>query len=475
MHCPGGREAWSERCAERKPLMRNLKTVAIFIQWTVLALACAFLNTSARAETVEIASLRELAEYAAKSGNVVTMRPGVYKLIELLPIESMAERRERKQFQFMTFSGSNNVFNLNGVVIELDTALRQALRAPIHNNEFVISGHSNTLIGLTITCVGDGTSAAGALVSITGDHTTLRDCTFHVRGSFPYGYGDLFGKGSPSVISHRKHSGVHIVGSNTRLFGCRLFMRSFGHGYFVQGGTNQYFENCYVEGEMRSTDAMLAETSGPAFDVRFRTVGRNREGEHRVLPGYMKSLAEDGFRTYGQVRNLTFINCTARNMRGGFELRTREGVRVENCTAIGCERGFWIGSGVVNGSRGDAQYGPLLFVEGDNVEAEVELLPAESDSIVHALAIIHGSGHQVTIKASAQGQRTRSTPILVGYGTPAAGEGMAAIPEQPARRVILKNETIMPVELGERASDCQVVSRGPLRKNSGQNNQVQEQ
>ena len=38
----------------------------------------------------------------------------------------------------------------------------------------------------------------------------------------------------------------------------------------------------------------------------------------------MKSLAEDGFRTYGQVKNLTFIHCTAKNMRGGFELRTRE-------------------------------------------------------------------------------------------------------------------------------------------------------
>jgi hypothetical protein len=405
----------------------------------------------------------------------VSMKPGVYQLIEFLPLDSIAGRRERKEFQFLTFSGSNNVFNLTGVTMEVDTALRQALRAPIHNNEFVVSGNSNTLVGLTITCMGDGTSAAGALVSITGDGNTLRDCTFHVRGSFPYGYGDLFGKGTGNVINHRKHSGVHIVGSNTRLYGCKLFMRSFGHGYFVQGGTNHYFENCYVEGEMRSTDAMLAETSGPAFDVNFRTVGRNREGENRVLPGYMKSLAEDGFRTYGQVQNLTFINCTAKNMRGGFELRTREGVRVENCTVIGCERGFWMSGGsVLTNSRGDAQYGPLLFVEGDNVTVDVELQPAESEMNVHAVATIHGSGHRVTIKPAAQGERKRATPILIGHGTPAAGEGMAPIPERPARKVVLRNETTMPVELAARASECEIATRGPVRENRGRDNVIKE-
>lgn len=452
------------------PRSRRLQSLV-----AALLVGCAGCPATLFAKSVHISTLKELAAYAAQSGNEITMKPGGYKLIEFLPLDAMAGRRERKEFQFLNFSGSNNVFNLAGVTIEVDTALRQALRAPIHNNEFVVSGRSNTLIGLTITCLGDGTSAAGALVSIAGDGTTLRDCTFYVRGSFPYGYGDLFGKGGGNIINHRKHSGVHIVGSNTRLYGCRLYMRSFGHGYFVQGGTNHYFENCYVEGEMRSTDAMLAETSGPAFNANFRTVGRNRAGEHCVLPGYMKSLAEDGFRTYGQVQNLTFTNCTAKNMRGGFELRTREGVRVEDCTVIGCERGFWMSGGsVLTASRGDAQYGPLLFVEGDNVSVDVELLPAESEMNVHALATIHGSGHRLTIKPSAQGGRNRAAPILIGHGPPAAGEGMAPIPERPARNVILKNETTMPVELGNRVSNSQITTRGPVRESHSPDNVIKE-
>jgi len=147
---------------------------------------------------------------------------------------------------------------------------------------------------------------------------------------------------------------------------------------------------------MRSTDDMLSETSGPAYDNDFASVYENRKGEKKITPGYMKSLCEDGFRSYG-AGGLTFVNCTAKNMRGGFELRTRD-ARLENCEAISCERGFWIGSdSKVTNCRGNAEYGPLLYVEGRDAKIEMELLPAESDMTVHALAAICGMGHQITI------------------------------------------------------------------------------
>ena len=203
--------------------------------------------------------------------------------------------------------------------------------------------------------------------------------TLHVCGSFPYGYGDLFGKGGPDIIGPLKKSGVHIAGNGTTVSGCKLYMRSFGHGYYIQeDAENVHFEDCYVEGVMRPTDEMLAETSGPAFKV--------------------------GFRTYGQHKNLSFKNCTAKNMRGGFELRSKTGVQLENCTAIGNERGFWISTdAVLRNCRGDAQYGPLLFVEGDNASVELELLPAESPMNVHALATIQGQGDNVTIQSRRAG------------------------------------------------------------------------
>ena len=49
------------------------------------------------------------------------------------------------------------------------------------------------------------------------------------------------------------------------------------------------------------------------------------------------------------------------------------------------------GNAVVVNSVGDAQYGPLLFVEGENASVELALTAAESDMTVHSLATIHGS------------------------------------------------------------------------------------
>jgi hypothetical protein len=421
------------------------------------------------AAVVRIDSLAELAAAAAADDRTVVMTPGVYRLADFIGPQDLAARRAAKNFHFLEFSGSGNEFRLEGVTIELDSELRRDLRAPIHHPEFLLSGHRNTIRGLTIICIGDGTSPGGSLWSIDGDDNTMEDCTFHVRGSFPYGYGDLFGKGGGPVIGHRKHSGVRIAGNRSRIIGCTLQMRSFGHGFYVQGGNDHYFENCLVEGEMRATDDMLAETSGPAFEAGFRSEVRNREGVHRVLPGYMKSLAEDGFRTYDGIGGVTLVNCTAKHMRGGFELRTRSGgVRIENCTAIGNERGFWVGNGsVILNSRGDARYGPLLFVDGDDVSVELALMPERSASKVHALAIIHGTGARVAIRSWEGRERPEPLPILVGFSQPGAGEGMAPFGERAAVGLELRNETTMPVLIGPRASGGMITTRGEIQANEG--------
>lgn len=444
------------------------------MKWKLLAaLIVAVVSglATAQEKTVAVSSLADLAQAAARSGQTVTMKPGVYRVIDFIPLSAVAERRKQKQWPWLDFSGSNNVFHLEGVVIELDTKLRGALRPPVHTDDFLITGRSNTFFGLTITNTGNGTSPGGAALAVRGDGNTLRGVTLHVRGSFPYGYGDLFGKGGPDILSHNKKSGVLVTGNGTSLFGCQLFMRSFGHGYFVQkDAADVRFEDCSVEGVMRPTSEMLAETNGPAFKVGFRTVAKNRAGDNRVTPGYMKSLSEDGFRTYGVHKNLVLKNCTAKNMRGGFELRTKTAVRLENCTAIGCERAFWVSSGVtLTGGKGDAQFGPLLFAEGENASVELELLPAESSMNVHALAAIQGSGHKIIIKPSSIGQRTKQLPILVGHGTPMMGEGMAPIAEQNARNISLRNETAMPVVIGRKASGGEITTRGTVTENAGKN------
>ena len=435
-----------------------------------IGLACLFAAAPSLAEPIEIASLEALAAYAAKDGNAVRMAPGVYAMTDYIPLEDIPERRENEAWRYIDFSGSGNIFDLTGVIIEFDTELREALDAPVHTpGEFTISGDDNTLKGLTIVSLGDGNSRQECVLSILGDRNTLRDCEFYVRGSYPYGYGDLFGKGGGPIIAHRKHSGVQIRGDGARLIGCRVYMRSYGHGFYVQGAANTYFEDCYVEGEMRSTNDMLAETSGPAFDVDFRSVYRNRDGEERVAPGYMKSLAEDGFRTYGDAVGVTFVNCVAKNMRGGFELRTSGPIRIENSAAIGNERGFWVGSdAIVTGSRGDARYGPVLFLEGEGSSVELALKPEDSAKKVHALATIHGAGHEVSITPWEGQERGREVPIKLGFSQPGAGEGMSPIGEREASDIALSNETSMPVIIGREARESAVVTRGAVLEDAGE-------
>jgi len=419
-----------------------------FRAFLTASLLC-LLSTSpqATAEEVHIESLQQLHNYAARSGNQVTLKPGTYQLIDLIPLDSIRRRRRQKEYTYIDFSGSHNQFHLDGVEIIADTKIRQALRPPVHTNEFIISGDHNEIHGLTITNTGNGRSPGGALISIIGDDNTLSHGTFTIRGSSPYGYGDLFGKGGPTVIGHQKHSGVQIKGSRTRILDCRLTIRSFGHGFFVQGGEGQHFENCYVEGEVRATSEMLKETEGPAHRVDFQMVLKTRKGDHKVLPGYTKSLCEDGYRTYNAVKDLTLINCVAKNMRGGFELRTKAGgVQLSNCQAIGCERGFWVSNGaVIQDSTGDNQYGPLLFVEGKGARVDLTLKGASPASIVHALAAISGSDHVVTIQSSSSDTNSSAPPILVGYSAPAAGEGMCFFSARKASHVTLENLTASPV------------------------------
>lgn len=443
----------------------------------VAAFLLCLLAYHAGARTIGITSMQELAEYAALSGNTVKMKPGVYRLADLLTDELIAQRKketaeaETRDTYLFLFSGHNNSFDLTDVTIEVDTALLSAFKG-CYIREFLITGNRNTIKGLTVTDIGNQpTSRGGNSLSIHGDNTVLNGVTLNVRGSFPYGYGDLLGKGSNSIVRGRKHSGLLVCGTNTKLLGCKVVSRSFGHCFYIQGGINTYFEDCYAEGEMRPTDAMLAETSGPAFDNNFRSVYK----PNTIQPGYMKSLQECGFRTYGsggpekrKTGAVKLVNCTAKNVRVGFALHADEDTRpvqLENCAGIGCERAFYLNKAYARDCRGDAMHGPLLYLVGEEPsKVDLTLLPETSDMTVHAVATISGKGHEVSIK----GSRGKELPIMLGFNPPGAGEISAPISVGEAEDIKLVNETRMPVLVGEKAHDCMVVSNGEV-KNNGSN------
>ncbi|MDR2913821.1 MAG: hypothetical protein LBV74_03150 [Tannerella sp.] len=446
----------------------NLKTLIILSHFILCA-------CTTRESVIRISSLEELSYYLKEDGHSVKLEPGVYKLADFLNKDSIDRRVAREEREYLNFSGNNNVFDFEGVTFEIDTDLRRQLQHPIHTNELVMTGDSNILKGLTVVHIGNVTSPGGATFCVEGTGNTVSDCTFKVRGSFPYGYGDLFGKGGPDVIRHHKHSGFLITGSHTKVLNCSLYMKSFGHGYFIQKSAGHiYFENCLVEGEVRSTDDILRETEGPAFDVDFRTWTPNREGKYVVTPGFMKSLCEDGFRTYNRDNeNITFINCTAKNTRGGFELRTNGGVHLENCTTIGTERAYWVGNdAVMKNCKGDANYGPLLFLEGSNTDVELFVVPDESDYLVHALVTVQGTNNKLTIRPYDGKNRKQPQPILVGYTHPEHGEAMSPYGEAACVNLHLVNETTMPVVLGEQSSDCIIETKGGIRENKGINNTI---
>jgi hypothetical protein len=442
-----------------------------------LGLGVAVADASA-AKLKGITTMAELADYAAQNGNNIKMKPGVYQMSDLLTEDGIEQRLEyakaraekitskRLEAAMLLFSGHHNQFDLTGVTIEVDTKFLSAFKGS-YMIELMITGRGNSFKGLTLTDIGnEPTSKGGTSLAVYGDDTLLKEVTLNVRGSSPYGYGDLLGKGKGSSVRLQKHSGLLVCGANTQLLGCRVISRSMGHCFFIQGGRNTYFEDCYAEGEMRQTDDMLAETSGLAFENNFRTVYK----PNVIQPGYMKSLQECGFRTYGKggpeqqmTGKVTLVNCTAKHVRVGFALDANadtDPVDLKNCTALGCERGFYLNKAHAVECRGDAMYGPLMYLKGEEASViDLTLLPDTSDRIVHAVATLCGSGHTVSIK----GTRGQLHPIMLGYGSPPAGEISVPIPESPAEGIKLTNETMMPVWVSQKAVDCTVMSRAPVQ------------
>lgn len=431
-------------------------------------------------ELVTVSSLQELAETAAGDGRKVKMQPGVYRLADYLTddvlkkIHAEVDRSQaRPPVPMFVFSGNNNRFDFREVVFEIDTNLYAKLPGRSYIRCLIISGSGNHFSGLTIRNAGPQKGSGGNTLSVAGPDNTLEDVTLHVEGSFPYGYGDLFGKGGPNLLGLQKQSGIQVLGSRTLLRHCKVLSRAFGHCFYIQAGDDIRIEDCRAEGAMRATNAMLAETSGPAFDLGFRSVYLNRDGRYAMVPGYMKSLSEDGFRTYGGAGNVTLVNCVAVNTRAGFEIAGKDDAPrksvIENCEARGCERGYLLGSNVVvRGSRGDLTHGPLLYLRGGvNSEVALELSGAQPISLVHAVATIAGSGHRVTLTAGAEVKELPALPVLFGFGMPAHGEMASPILPAATRDVTLEcGIPQVPVVLSDELRGCSITSAGRQLKDA---------
>jgi hypothetical protein len=450
-----------------------------------LALVLALAGT-AFAAPIEVNSLPALAEAAAKNGQQIRLAPGTYRMADYLtePVlagirASVAGKSGRPPVPMFVFRGNDNRIDCTGVTIEIDTTLYKKLPAG-YTRCLIVRGSGNTITGLTIRNTGPNEGSNGNILSPEGRRTTLEDTTLHVHGSFPFGYGDLLGKGGPNLVSLRKQSGIQVLGSGSLVRRCRVYSRAFGHCFYIQQGSDIRIEDCYAEGATRATSDMLRDASGPAFDLGFRSVYENRDGRYAISPGYVKSLTEDGFRTYGGNAGIALVNCTAINTRAGFEIGApddaAEKTVLENCVARGCERAFLIGSNtIVRRSRGDIAHGPLLYLRGGrDSDIELELVGNGPQSLVHTIATLAGENHLVRLRPGLGEPSIPALPILLGFLMPDHAEMSSPIRPGPARHITLINEIPSAIVItSDQAVDCTVETAGrtftdeSLRRNPG--------
>ncbi|WP_406683248.1 T9SS type A sorting domain-containing protein [Seonamhaeicola sp. MEBiC1930] len=341
-----------------------------------------FLNKTQAQTTVN--SLEELLPYLDDDNVNIKLAPGTYSI----GFNEVIFGAFNGKNPLLLFEGSNNTFDFTGVTINFDTYIFQAFGS-VDVNEIQILGNNNVLKNLTMEDIGTlvPTKRAQAIV-MDGRDNRIEGFHLTIRGSYPYGYGDAFGKGGTNTIPHKKHSGILIRGLRNHLKNTTLISRSYGHCVFMQAASYPTVEGCYIEGETRTTDDMLAETSGPAYDIDFMTVWG-----YKLPAGYMMSLQEEGIRAYNAgttyidgveiqrgTDNPTVINCTVKYARGGVTLAHASGtVRAENCTTIGCEQGYGLGSGTAINCKTDVSHGHAFksTYDNDSWNLDVEIIPAE--------------------------------------------------------------------------------------------------
>ncbi len=382
--------------------------------------------------TLVVDSIEDFVAATALDHHDVTLVPGEYWLEgpDAIPGQTKAALLELKGF--------NTVYNLDGVTINVSTEELAGYSNKTLVFVVLISGDHSSVEGLTLKMVHlsmKGVDAWGnerqwtankssVIACVTGSNTVIRNCEITTGGSYPYGYGDAFGKGSrpnsggvtnAAFISHKKQSGFLITdgADNVLVEDVTLNMRSFGHAFFLQGGaSNIVFRRCQALGdEMADSDDIIAH---PVYQEWGSATYRE------PIPADIRiSKHEGGFRWYSnsasaingwpsQSSNVLIEDCRIERMRTGVAPGYGEGyLRVLNTEAIDCEFGFATSAGadevLISGCKSNAVNGPAVYFQygADNAVVDVELTGDTPATHVWPIALIGGSNNHVTITSSA--------------------------------------------------------------------------
>lgn len=451
---------------------------------------------------ISVSSVQELREVMTKSHQHIVMEPGTYVVSDLLDSRTVFH-----------LSGSDNLIDLSGVTLQipLSTLRKMTSRGAHGRASYRITGNKITLKGGTfentyddgMTTVTDFGSynqnseyhPAGGMneMSVSGDDVQLIACKLTVRGSFPYGYGNIYGIGRGNVVGLKKHGGIHSTGNRLIIDGCHVKMESFCHAIFFSDGDDITVRNTTVEGGVRPSNDLYSEKNEGDLAKRFGYKMQWPESA-RGLPiprDHMLNLSEDGIRAYSGTGHVTVDNCKVMKARGGIKLYMAKGATVSNCQVMDCViQGYSLPRrGTITQCSGNAAYGPLLYVHfGTHVSQCIDLrvLPSPHGLGDHPLAAINGSAHAITIAALGCSTGEALRPIVIGYPMrfdflcveyPDVPEGYEkhfakyAKKSYKASSITLTNGTSHPVVLGALSRDNTIMSHGPVR-NYGTNNSV---
>jgi hypothetical protein len=431
-----------------RPEMRSRFGLGRLCSISVVLLAVVFCRTLHAQTAVKVATLTELREAVQKSDQTIVMKPGRHTLTDL-PDGS----------RDFPCSGSNNTIDLSGVyvTVPVGTTRRSYITISGHNNVFrggtfedTYQSGVNEVTDFSAYNQNRSTLAKGlrgsAVLRITGNDNTVVGTTLTIRGSFPYGYGSIYGIGRDNVFGLDKRCGILINGQRNTIDGCELQQRAFGHGIYMQSPADKtVIKNCLVEGRMRPSKDLYQETDPKDLPLR----SNYKAGRKPIPKDVMYPLSEDGIRVYTRGGSVTVENCTVKKMRGGIRLYLASRATVTNSTAIDCgNTNFNMPSGgKITGSSGNFAYAPISDFRLSKSKQNIELtiLPSPHAVGSHNVADILGSNHNILFHRSEGPIDTDLRPIVV--------EGDNST---------IRNETEYAIVLQSSASGNTVVSFGPV-------------
>ena len=443
----------------RKHLHRFTSLNSVMVK-TMLVLCLGITGTATAQTVVNVSSIAELQSALEKSDQKIIMKSGNYEMGD----------------QTFKLSGNNNI-------VELTDAYFSWVVGDVGSGRMSITGQGNTIRNGEfedvyyngMTEVTDFTAynqdrkrlanGGGSNISITGDNNRLEGFKMTVRGSYPYGYGAMFGIGKYHSFKLDKHGGIVIKAKNTVLDGVEVQQKAFCHAIFIQSpADNTVIKNSLVEGVVRATNDMYKETDPQSLPYKYNymmpfSIAGGRNNPQVPIPrDHMFTLTEDGIRVYSGGGSVRVENTTVKKTRGGIRLYLASGATVINCTAIDCgSTNYNLPSGgTIKGSSGNFANGPLsdFRLGKSNQTIEMTILPSPNAMGDHNIADIQGNGHTIVFHRTPGPRDTTTRPIVV-----------------TGSNSTIRNETEYAIILAPSSSGNTITSSGKVTDN-GKNNKT---